>query len=54
MNHPWFKDIDWERLRRKQIAAPFAPLYNPDEYQDQLNSVQEVVIPSETILLLKK
>ena len=54
MNHPWFKDINWQRLRRKQIQNPFNPVYNPDEYQQQLNNVQEVVIPSQTTLLLKK
>jgi len=33
MSHPWFKEIDWERLKRKQIKAPFAPIYNAEEYQ---------------------
>jgi len=33
MAHPWFKDISWERLRRKQVPPPFNPVYNADEYQ---------------------
>lgn len=33
-------------MRRKQVAAPFSPLYNPDEYQEQLNNVQDIPIPS--------
>jgi hypothetical protein len=39
MNHPWFSDMDWNRLRRKQIEPPFTPIYNVDEYQDQLNAI---------------
>jgi hypothetical protein len=54
MSHPWFQDIDWNRLRRKQVIPPFSPLYNPDDYQDQLNNIQEIAIPAETTLLLKK
>jgi hypothetical protein len=46
MAHPWFKDIDWDRLRRKLVIPPFSPVYNSDEYQDQLNNVHEVPIPA--------
>lgn len=24
--HPFFKDLDWEKLGRKQIPAPFKPI----------------------------
>ena len=24
-NHPWFKDIDWEKLYRREIEAPIKP-----------------------------
>lgn len=23
--HPWFKDFDWEMLRKKEMKAPFVP-----------------------------
>lgn len=54
LNHPWFHDVDWYRLKMKHIKSPFIPYYNPDDYQDQLNMVPELPIPSETLLLLKK
>lgn len=25
MNHPWFADIDWEKLVRKEVVPPFKP-----------------------------
>lgn len=25
MNHPWFKDMDWNALLNKQIPPPFTP-----------------------------
>lgn len=25
MNHPWFKDIDWKKLYRKEIKPPYVP-----------------------------
>lgn len=25
MNHPWFKDINWKKLYRKEIKSPFVP-----------------------------
>ena len=40
MDHPWFSDVDWDRLRLKHVKAPFVPHYNPDDYQDQLNMLQ--------------
>ena len=30
MAHPWFKDVSWERLRRKLVPAPYMPVYNSD------------------------
>jgi len=25
VNHPWFKDFEWEKLMKKEIVAPFQP-----------------------------
>ncbi len=25
VNHPWFSDIDWERLMTKELESPFKP-----------------------------
>jgi len=25
MRHPWFKNIDWDKLYKKEIPAPFKP-----------------------------
>jgi len=25
VNHPWFKDIDWENLMNKTLESPFKP-----------------------------
>lgn len=54
MNHPWFEDIDWNRLKRKQIEPPFTPVYNVEEYQDQLNAIVEEPISPEILVLLRK
>lgn len=54
MSHPWFADIDWNRLRRKLIQPPFIPLYNPDQYQEQLNAIVDDPISPEILVLLRK
>lgn len=25
-NHPWFKDVDWEKLYKKEIKPEFIPI----------------------------
>lgn len=25
MNHPWFADIDWDKLYQKEVVPPFKP-----------------------------
>lgn len=30
MAHPWFRDVNWQKLRRKQARVPFNSIYNPD------------------------
>ena len=33
--HKWFKDIDWEKLLRKELHAPFKPLVkNEHDYRN--------------------
>jgi serine/threonine kinase 32 len=34
--HPWFKGVDWEKLKAKKLTSPFNAVYRPEEYQDQL------------------
>ena len=31
MNHPWFRDIDWEKLYNKQMVPPFKPVVSGAE-----------------------
>ena len=31
MNHPWFKNIDWEKLSKKELPAPFKPIVSGPE-----------------------
>lgn len=31
MNHPWFRDIDWEKLYKKQMVPPFKPVVSGAE-----------------------
>jgi hypothetical protein len=54
MNHPWFKDMNWQKLKTKKLPSPFAPVYRPEEYQDQFAALQEPPIAPETLLLLRK
>lgn len=54
MNHPFFADIDWNRLKRKMIEPPFTPIYNVEEYQDQLNAIVQDPISPEILVLLRK
>jgi serine/threonine protein kinase len=54
MNHPWFSDVDWQRVRRCEIPPPYNPVYRPEEYQDQLLGGQDATVPAETLILLRK
>jgi serine/threonine protein kinase len=31
MKHPWFKNIDWEKLSKKEVTAPFKPYVSGPE-----------------------
>lgn len=28
--HPWFREVDWEKLRRREIMAPYLPKIESD------------------------
>lgn len=30
--HPWFSDIDWDKLSRKEIEPPFRPQVQGDKW----------------------
>ena len=46
--HIWFKDIDWEKLEKKEIEAPFLPDKNSEnfdkEYCEEIDNVSEETI----------
>ena len=47
-NHNWFKDIDWEKLEKKEVEAPFLPDKNSEnfdkEYCEEIDNVSEETI----------
>lgn len=41
-NHPWFKDVDWERLLAKEYTAFFSPIdFKKQEYINQNSEFAE-------------
>ena len=45
--HPWFKNFDWEALRRKEIKATYIPDIKKDNYDNnhvkrEWNDTEEV------------
>lgn len=42
-SHPWFKDIDWDKLFNKKIEPPFKPKVSGDYWMDNFDQefVQE-------------
>mmetsp|Transcript_17428 Transcript_17428/g.2414 ORF Transcript_17428/g.2414 Transcript_17428/m.2414 type:complete len:100 (+) Transcript_17428:453-752(+) len=43
-NHPWFAEIDWEKLAKKEVPPPFKP--NLKEWE---NNFDEMFIAEEPI-----
>ena len=39
MNHPWFRNFSWTRLKRKEMEPPFVP--NVKEVFDYLRTLSE-------------
>lgn len=37
MQHPWFKDIDWNALLNKQIEPPFKPNVSDERWLDNFD-----------------
>jgi hypothetical protein len=52
--HPWFKEINWEKLKAKKLVPPFTPVYRPEDYQEQFAAIPDVPVPPDTLLLLRK
>lgn len=39
--HPWFKEVDWEKLRAREITAPYLPKINGDGDASAFDSYPE-------------
>lgn len=37
-NHPWFKDINWEALYKKEVIPPFRPNVKDEESTEQIDA----------------
>ena len=46
--HPYFKDIDWDALYRKEIEAPYIPEVNDSEDTGQIDKLFTDERPEET------
>ena len=46
--HPWFKDIDWDQLYRKEIIPPFRPTVKDEESTEQIDTEFTSVMPAVT------
>jgi len=31
INHPWFEDIEWDKLKNKKLTAPYIPVFDDEE-----------------------
>ena len=47
-SHPWFKEIDWEKLYRKEVVPPFQPTVKSEESTEQIDPEFTSVIPAVT------
>ena len=47
-NHPWFKDIDWDALYRKEIEPPYKPSVKSAESTEHIDDEFVMVAPAVT------
>ena len=55
-NHPWFSSIDWKKLLRKELRAPYVPLSIEDNYEDYKEQISQDTIDEnleENLLMLR-
>lgn len=43
MFHPWFKDFDWNKLKRHQLFSPFIPIDTADNYNKAYCQSDELI-----------
>ncbi|KAK8830028.1 hypothetical protein WA556_000671 [Blastocystis sp. ATCC 50177/Nand II] len=48
MKHPWFRDIDWEKLYKKEVVPPFKPVVSGAEDVRNVDSVFLEELPAIT------
>ena len=46
MNHPWFAEVTWERLQKKDIDAPYVPPVESNEKTLELTNQADVDVLS--------
>jgi len=37
MSHPWFKDLNWDKLLKKEIPPPFKPKVADESWVDNFD-----------------
>eukprot|EP00919_Chromeraceae_sp_WS-2016_P027206 GHVR01064670.1.p1 GENE.GHVR01064670.1~~GHVR01064670.1.p1 ORF type:complete len:144 (-),score=9.81 GHVR01064670.1:328-759(-) len=55
-NHPWFVDIDWQKMANKKLKAPFIPISIEDDYDNYKEQISEDTLMEdveETKLMLR-
>jgi len=49
-NHPFFKDIDWDKLERREIEPPFKPKVKSETDTSQIDTVFTVEKPQDSLV----
>ena len=45
-SHPWFRDINWDALYKKEIVPPFRPTVKDEESTEQIDSEFTNIVPA--------